>query len=247
MSNINDTYFDGLYKDIWKAIIPSELTAKEVDYLISRFGLTSSSRVLDMMCGYGRHALGLAAKGIPVTAVDNLPAYTSEISKAAEAEHLPVTVVTSDIVSFKTSDLFDLAICMGNSINFFSEEEIHHILVSTAASLKPGASLVINSWSIAEIAIPQFRERAWSKLNNLKLIAECKYLFNPTRIETEQMIIDEAGKIETKQAVDYIFSLSEMERLLQSAGFRMEEAYSIPGRKKFALGDVRVYILATRI
>ena len=61
------------------------------------------------------------------------------------------------------------------------------------------------------------------------------------------MIIDEAGKIETKQAVDYIFSLSEMERLLQSAGFRMEEAYSIPGRKKFALGDVRVYILATRI
>ena len=247
MANINDTYFDGLYKDIWKAIIPAELTAKEVDYIVNQFGLSAGSRVLDMMCGYGRHALGLAAKGIPVTAVDNLEAYTSEISAAATAQNLPVTVLQSDIASFSTNDKFDLAICMGNSLNFFSEPEIESILKSTAASLKPGGGLLINSWSIAEIAIPQFKERAWSKLDNLKLIAESKYLFNPTRIETEQLIIDGEGKIETKQAVDYIFSLAEMSRILQSCGFRMDEAYSIPGRKKFSLGDPRVYIVATRI
>ena len=34
MGNINDTYFDGHYKEIWKTIIPAELTGKEIDFII---------------------------------------------------------------------------------------------------------------------------------------------------------------------------------------------------------------------
>ena len=56
MSNINNTYFDGYYKEIWKAIIPDELTVKEVDFILPYFNLQPGSKVLDLMCGYGRHA-----------------------------------------------------------------------------------------------------------------------------------------------------------------------------------------------
>ena len=46
MNNINDTYFDGYYKQVWKSLIPGELTVKEVDFIISYFGLSRNSMVL---------------------------------------------------------------------------------------------------------------------------------------------------------------------------------------------------------
>jgi len=55
MSNINDLFFDGHYKDIWRAIIPAQLTDREVRFMLEYFDLKPGDEVLDMMCGYGRH------------------------------------------------------------------------------------------------------------------------------------------------------------------------------------------------
>ena len=62
MENINDSYFDGYYKELWRSIIPGELTIKEVDFMLPYFHLQPGSKVLDLMCGYGRHAIALAQK-----------------------------------------------------------------------------------------------------------------------------------------------------------------------------------------
>ena len=62
MENINDTYFDGYYKDIWRNLIPDELTVKEVDFMLNYFGLNHGNKILDLMCGYGRHSIALAKK-----------------------------------------------------------------------------------------------------------------------------------------------------------------------------------------
>ncbi|MBK6825510.1 MAG: class I SAM-dependent methyltransferase [Chitinophagaceae bacterium] len=100
MGNINDHFFEGQYKEIWRTMIPEILTERELDFMIPYFKLEAGQRVLDLMCGYGRHALALARKGIQVTAVDNLEAYTSEIKTTAAAEHLPVEVVQADILNY---------------------------------------------------------------------------------------------------------------------------------------------------
>ena len=55
MENVNNSYFDGYYKDIWREIVPESLTLKEADFLIDYFNLSHESQVLDLMCGYGRH------------------------------------------------------------------------------------------------------------------------------------------------------------------------------------------------
>jgi hypothetical protein len=38
-----------------------------------------------------------------------------------------------------------------------------------------------------------------------------------------------------------------MEIMLNQAGFIMKEIYSIPGRKKFTLGEPRAYIVAEKV
>ncbi len=247
MSNINDTYFDGHYKDIWRAIIPAELTSKEIDFMFQYFKLQPGSKVLDIMCGYGRHAIALAEKGIDVTAIDNLADYIDEIKQTVKEKSLPVKAVKADVATYEANDFFDLAICMGNSLNFFPEQEAKKILSNISKFLRPGGHLLINTWSIAEIAIKSFNDKSWSYVRDLKFLTDSKFLFHPTRIEFENLFIGPDGKTETKKGIDYIFSIAELEKMLNEAGFVMKEIYSIPGRKKFTLGEPRAYIVAQKI
>jgi len=46
--------------------------------------------------------------------------------------------------------------------------------------------------------------------------------------------------------VDYIYSMNEIEAMLNQAGLLLKEVYSIPGRKKFTLGEPRAYLVAVK-
>ena len=246
MENVNNTYFDGYYKDIWKALISPEFSQKEADFIFQYFNLTGSSHVLDIMCGYGRHAIALGKKGVRVTAVDNLDEYITEIKETALHEQLPVTAVKADIIIYEPDDVYDVGICMGNSLCFFDRGDTLKILKKLFHHLKPGGVLFINTWMLAEIVFTKFREREWSQIGDVKLIIESKYLLQPSRVETEHMIVDHQGNTEFKKAIDYIYSIAETEQMLMEAGFSMTDIYSVPGRKRFSLGDSKAYIIARK-
>ncbi|MEO7922474.1 MAG: class I SAM-dependent methyltransferase [Chitinophagaceae bacterium] len=246
MSNINDNFFDGHYKDIWRSLIPEDLTIKEVDFMLAYFNLQPGNKVLDLMCGYGRHAIALARKGMEVTAVDNLAAYTSEIQETAEKEQLPLQVAKANITGYNYDGAADLVICMGNSLNFFDAAETGKLLSNISSWLKPGGHLLINSWSVAEIALKNFREKSWSSIGETKFLTDAQFLFHPTRIETESIMITADGRSESKKGIDYIFTINELETMLKGAGLELKELYSIPGRKKFTLGEPRLYLVARK-
>jgi 2-polyprenyl-3-methyl-5-hydroxy-6-metoxy-1,4-benzoquinol methylase len=247
MSNINDTFFDGQYKEIWKTIIPAELTVKEIDFMIPYFNLQPGNKVLDLMCGYGRHAIALAKKGLHVTAVDNLGDYIDEIKNVADQENLTLKIEKANVLTYEPGETFDLVICMGNSLNFFDAADTGKLLKNISSYLNPGGHLLINSWSIAEIAIKNFKERSWSTVGDVKFLNDSKFLFHPTRIETESIMISSDGNTETKIGIDYIFSINELETMINSAGLQLKEIYSIPGRKKFTIGEPRAYIVAEKL
>ena len=246
MANINDTYFDGYYKELWRNIIPPVLTEKEIDFIIPYFNLEPGSKVMDIMCGYGRHAIALAKKGLLVNAVDNQEGYINEINKTAVAENLAIKTTCTNLLGYKPDDVFDLAICMGNSLNFFDVDDCGKILKNIETCLKPGGHLLIHSWSIAEIIYKSFVEKTWTTINGYKLLTDAKIQFQPARMEAETTIIAPDGNTEVKKAIDYIYSLNEMESLLRQAGLVVKEIFSIPGRKKFTTGEPRAYMIAEK-
>jgi 2-polyprenyl-3-methyl-5-hydroxy-6-metoxy-1,4-benzoquinol methylase len=228
MENVNNTYFDGYYKEIWRSYIPLELTVKEVDFMIRHFNLQPGSKVLDIMCGYGRHAIALAEKGISVNAVDNLTDYIEELTAIARNKSLPIHATKADVIKYQADGKFDLVICMGNSICFFNREDILRLLKMVSSHLVPGGHLLINTWMLAEIAFNGFREKAWENVGDLKFITESKYLLHPSRIETEHLIIASDGDTETKKAVDYIYSIAEMEMMLAETDINIGEILQHP-------------------
>lgn len=244
--NVNNSYFDGYYKEIWRQIFPEKTTAAETEFIIEECGLVQGSNVLDIMCGYGRHALELGKKKIKVTAVDNLPEYNSEINEKATKENMDVKSICADILELQLENQFDAVICMGNSLQFFNEDDIIKLLSNLSSHLKPGGKFIINTWSLAEIVMKQFKEKSWNRFNHLLFLYESKFLLRPARVETTSIIIAENGDREEKQAVDYIFSIAELEDMLNKTGFQLKEVYSIPGKKVFSPADPRAYIVAVK-
>lgn len=245
--NINDSFFEGVYKDVWKKLIPNGLTEAEADFIIEIGGLQKDDRVLDIMCGYGRHALELGRRGIQITAVDNLGDYVQEIKGKAAKEALPVDAILSGALEVKLEGIYDAIVCMGNSFAFFNKEDSIAFLKKLSCHIKPGGVFIINSWMIAEIAIKHFREKDWLHVDGYKYLLDYKFHFHPNRIESEQTIIAKDGSVEVLKGIDYIFTLDELAAMFQEAGFATKDLYSTPRKKRFALGDARIYIVAEKI
>lgn len=244
--NINNDFFKGLYKEVWRKEIPNGLTEAEVDFIQEIGGLKKGDHILDLMCGYGRHALELGRRGYQVTAIDNSKEYIAEIREKAENENVPVTAFEGDISQITYPDGAHMIINMGNSFAFFNAEAAALILQKAAACLRETGILLINSWMIGEIAIKNFQERSWHYIDEYKFIQESQYLFHPTRIETNYTILAPTGEVENLKGIDYIFSFAELEMMLNKAGFKMEEVYSTPRKRKYRFGEARAYIVARK-
>jgi len=244
--NINNTFFEGLYQHAWKGIIPPGLTEAEVDFIQEIAALENGDTILDVMCGYGRHALELGKRHFPVTAIDNLFQYIEEIKLKAAEQNLPVKAIQSDVLHTRLDKIYDAVICMGNSFAFFDREDAISILKNISNHLKKNGVLIINTWMISEIAIKHFRDRDWHYAGEYKCMLEYKYHFQPARIESEQTIISPEGTVEKVKGIDYIFTLDQMEKMFNEAGLKTKDVYATPRKKKFTIGDGRAYIVATK-
>ena len=245
--NINSSFFDGHYKNIWRQIFPEKTTKAEVEFIVTDAKLNSDSKILDLMCGYGRHCIELARKNIRVMAVDNLCDYINEIKDITKSEGLPIETLCEDVLEMQIDQQYDAAICMGNSLQFFNEQESLKLLSNISDHLKPGGRFYINTWSIAEIAMKNFKERSWSRFGDLLFLTDNKLLFHPTRMEISSLFITDSGEREEKTGVDFIYSISELEGMLNKTGFELKEIFSIPGKKVFTVGEPRAYIVAEKI
>lgn len=248
MLNPNHHFFDGFYQEIWQQIMPEALTQKEVEHLVGVYGLNADTPVVDLMCGYGRHALALARKGIPVTALDNLPAYIRSLAEIAKAESLPIHPICASTVDWIPAGGHQWALCMGNSLNFFSPDELPLVLQKVSDSLLPGGHFWINSWSIAEIILPQSLEgkSSTARIGRFQHANRFSVKENPLRLEIESRIEDEQGQVEEKTGVDFLYTLGELREYLAAAGLTLLKAESVPGKKDFVAGDPRIYILSQK-
>ena len=244
LSNINDTFFEGVYKEVWRKLIPAGLSEAECDFIEDVAGLGKDDKVLDLMCGYGRHTLELAKRGYAITAIDNSESYISEITSTATEQDLPVKAFAIGALEADLNDQYKAILCMGNSFAFFNREEAAELLKKLSSYLQPGGILIINSWMIAEIAIRHFREKEWIEVDDYKYLMNYKFHFHPSRIESEHTIISPDRSIEVINGVDYIFTLAELETMFQEAGITTKAFFSTPRKRPFKMGDNRIYIVA---
>ncbi len=126
-------------------------TTSEVDFILAEFALPPESRILDMGCGTGRHAVELARRGYHVVGVDIAAGMLAEARKAADGADVTVAWIEADATCFATPERFDAALCLCGGafgiLNLEDDPASHDraVLRAIAAALKPGAPLILTT------------------------------------------------------------------------------------------------------
>ncbi|WP_460911184.1 class I SAM-dependent methyltransferase [Spirosoma areae] len=248
-------FFYGLPQNAWKAAQTDEQTQLDLELLVETLEFGPGDRLLDVFCGYGRHALPLARMGARVTGVDISDEYIAEIQTIADKEKLPVIACVDDFLTMPEASVgadasFDAGYCLGNSFSFFPRPDMLLFLSRIARLLKPGGRFLAHSEMVAESVLPDYQARSWQPVGGadeepLLFLVENEYFPVDSRIESHLTYVKQ-GKIETRLAQHYVFTLAELGQLFTEAGLQIIAAYGTIDGEPYALGDEAVWLVAQR-
>ncbi|MFN2389134.1 MAG: class I SAM-dependent methyltransferase [Actinomycetota bacterium] len=122
-------------------------TAQETAFLLDLFELPSGSRVLDVGCGPGRHAVALAQAGLAVTGIDVSPRFLELAAEAARRAGVGLALFEVDARQMPFDDEFDavLSICQGGFGLMGDTDAL--VLRRMAEAARPGGRVVVTAFS----------------------------------------------------------------------------------------------------
>ncbi|HEY7954640.1 MAG TPA: class I SAM-dependent methyltransferase, partial [Polyangia bacterium] len=140
-------WFEEIFDDDYLRTLPfltPRQTEREAAFISESLGLPASGAVLDLGCGYGRHAMDLAQKGYKVTGLDlSLPLLIRAADTARRAS-LNINFIHGDMREMTFDNEFDGAYCMFTSFGYFDDDTNRKVAANLARAIKPGGKLLID-------------------------------------------------------------------------------------------------------
>ena len=128
MSWYNDWFNSEYYIKVYKHRDETE-AERLVKLILDNIEIEANSNILDMACGFGRHAIYFAKKGFNVTAVDLSERLIKDAKSNAQKVGVKINFVLSDILKFESGNKFDLAVNLFTSIGYFENEEENYQVI----------------------------------------------------------------------------------------------------------------------
>lgn len=138
---MSNTYSDRWFRT-FLAPIPGSRTEREISFLRAQLPLPDHRRILDLACGPGRHACGLATLGYQVTGVDVKPEVITEARRLCGSGGTFLQADMRDLEPVGRG--FDAVICMWQSFGYFDAAENRRVLGQVAHALRTGGRLVLD-------------------------------------------------------------------------------------------------------
>jgi SAM-dependent methyltransferase len=137
-------YFERGYAQRWGLPASSEHVRLEANGLYKLLQLSSTSRVIDVGCGHGRHAIALAEHGAEIIGLDFAVALLDRARHLAAGLHTPVRWVRGDMRRLPFRSACAGAGIVMDAFGFFdTEDENEAVLREVAQVLTPGGRLAL--------------------------------------------------------------------------------------------------------
>jgi SAM-dependent methyltransferase len=216
-------WFEEVFDEDYLRTLPfmrPDQTLREVEFIADALKLGSGAEILDVACGYGRHAIELVQRDFNVTGLDlSLPLLIRAADEAQRRE-LTVNFVHADMREMAFEKQFDGAYSMLTSFGYFDEDTNLRVAERIGRALKPGARFLLDvvnrDYVVADLPV-----RVWWEGTGCVVLEEVDFNFHTSRIVTHRSIVFEDGRQLEQELSVRAYSLHEIGRLLRQAGFRV--------------------------
>ena len=240
-------FFDDDYLKIYRPMLTEERTREEVAFIESRLALPAGAAVLDLACGFGRHAIGMALRGYRVTGFDFNPRYLEIAARESERTGAKVRWVVGDMRALGFEREFEGVYSYFTSFGYFEERENETVIANVARALVPGGRFLLDmanrDWILTH---PQ--QRTWNQREDGALLMEESALdLRTSRVIQRQTLIEpQGGARVTKEFNLRVYTCAELAALLAHHGLGVQSVWGGADASDYSAESRRLILLATR-
>jgi SAM-dependent methyltransferase len=235
-------FFDASYVAALRDEKPFRQTRLEVDFVLRSLHPPEGARILDLPCGYGRHAALLARRGFHVVGVDLSIAMLAE-ARRRSTEGPRLRFRRGDMRRIAYREEFDAVINLYTSFGYFTPAQNVAALRRMARALRPGGRLLIDHRDPAyDAGLPR---RLWYRTGKTRFVLEDRRVDRRTKITDSTQLIVITGRrwVAQKTLRFQEFSLPQWRRMLRRVGLRFLRAYSGYDGRPYRAGSTGRLIL----
>ncbi len=198
----------------------AEQTTREADFIRDSLSLPKGGEVLDVGCGYGRHALELAQQGFCLTGLDLSLPMLIHAADHAQRRGLSVNFVHADMREMTYSGQFDAAYCMLSSFGYFDEETNLRVATAICRALKPGGRFLLDIIN-RDYIVGDLPSRVWWEGDGCVVLEEVDFNYHTSRVLIRRSVVFGNGRQSEQEISLRAYSLHEVGKLLRQAGLRV--------------------------
>lgn len=219
---------------------------EEVDGIEKILRLRPGSRVLDLACGAGRHAIELARRGHEVVGYDLSAALLKEARAAARRARVKVAFVRGDMRETPYAGTFDAVVNMFTSFGYFDRvEDDRKVLAGVARVLRRRGKFLMERFNREALAY-ELPMQGWRILDDGSVILqEDTFDVLRGRYDTRQIVIDRHGTRDHRGSVR-AYTLPELKDLFESAGLPIHKVLGGLDLSPYLARSRRIVILAVK-
>jgi ubiquinone/menaquinone biosynthesis C-methylase UbiE len=219
-----DAIFDELYLKTYAKLQADESGDEEIEALLATLGLEPPADVLDSAAGYGRHALALARRRFSVTAHDRSPVLLAEAER--RSGELELAFVQGDYRELPFDDRsYDLVLNLFTAIGYWGDEGDLQAFREFRRVLRPGGRAVIETMQRDRLA-RIFTDKGWDDLGEGDLLLQEREFDQVEGLTHDTFsYLPHGGEPRTVRYSIRIYTVTDVVRMLRSAGFERVETY----------------------
>ncbi len=238
------------YEDAYPRVAPQQISAQrleaELDLIVRALDLPPGAPLLDLGCGYGRHAVPLARLGFAVTGLDLSRTSLRQARRSAREAGVRVRWLHRDMRDIPLADYFPAVICMGAFGVLETDEEDPRALIAVRQALMAGGKFLLDhknrEWQIRHFQPTGRTEMPDGALSEWRTEID---LIGGYRWDYE--VFTKLGGARREYSVrERLYTLGELETMLKTAGLAVRQAWGDYGGGEYGLDSPRMIVLAEK-